>query len=139
MTAIESLDGKDAIADKLQCDENSDVFVASQEALYGTEYKPDLYLIVYVDDTAQLQFGKICSILVCGQKTDDIYFVLSQCQNIGFNAHYHGYEVPVQEKPAFSVVALDTLVHHLPLSGLTYYQENSPTFLCPHYSVTHSN
>ncbi|PIK43795.1 hypothetical protein BSL78_19360 [Apostichopus japonicus] len=137
MTAIESLDGNDAIADKLQCNENSDVFVASQVSLYGTEYKANLYLILAVDDASQLKFGKISSILVCGQTPDDVYFVVSQCQNIGFNTHYHAYEVAMQDQPVFSIVTLDSLTDHLPLSGLRSYEENSPIYLCPRYSLTH--
>lgn len=137
MTAIESLDGNDAIADKLQCNENSDVFVASQVSLYGTEYKANLYLILAVDNASQLQFGKISSILVCGQTPDDVYFVVSQCQNIGFNTHYHAYEVAMQDQPVFSIVTLDSLTDHLPLSGLRSYEENSPIYLCPRYSLTH--
>ncbi|KAJ8039915.1 hypothetical protein HOLleu_14068 [Holothuria leucospilota] len=72
MTAIESLEGKDAIADKLQCDENSDVFVASQVSLCGTEYKPNLYLIVDVDDsTSQLQFANDIDMQVLPTLTED--------------------------------------------------------------------
>ena len=134
MNAVESLDACEVIMEVLQLERGSEVFVASKVSLFGSMYKKDLFLATAVEDDLP-QFSKITSILLCGQTPDELYFVLQKCQNKGFVAHYHGYEIAEFDIPEFSVMTPSQLLDHLPLSGLRTYEQNSPLYLSPRYSL----
>ena len=85
-------------------------------------YKRIIFKATAVEDDIP-QFSKITSILLCGQTPDELYFVLQKCQNKGFVAHFHAYEIAEFNIPEFSVMTPSQLLDHLPLSGLRTYEQ----------------
>lgn len=134
MTAVQSLEEGEVVKDVLELEEGSEVFVASQISLFGTSYKQNLFLAAAVENDIP-QFYKINSILICGQTSDEIYFVVQKYQNKGFIAHFHAYEIAELDIPEFSVLTPYQLLDHRPLSGLKTYVQNSSLYLSPRYSL----
>lgn len=135
VTAVESVEGSEVVMEFLQLEEGSEVFAASKISLFGTTYKQNLFLASVVENDIP-QFSKVSSILVCGQASDELYFVLQKYQTKGFVAHFHAFEIAELDVPEFSVMTPSQLLDHLPLSGLRTYEQNSPVYLCPRYSLT---
>ena len=75
------------------------------------------------------QFSKISSILVHGQTSNEVYFVVAKYQNRGFVAHSHAYEIAELDIPEFRVVTPSQPLDHLPFSELRTYEHNSPVHL----------
>ena len=134
MTTVESLKGSEMVMEFLQLEKESEVFVAGKVSLFGTNYKTNLFLPTVVENDTP-QFSKISSILVGGQTSDDVYFVLEKYENKGFVAHFHSFEIAELETPEFTVVPPSQLLDHLPLSELRTYELNSPIYISPRYSL----
>lgn len=128
---ISSLEGSATVTEELHCEEGANVFLATQVALFGTNYKPKLYLALSISDDGEPQFGRISAILVFGNNADSVKFVVRKCQTVDFITHFHAYKVCDHTEKEFSVVMLKDLLDYLPLSGLSSYEENSSTYLCP--------
>ena len=128
---ISSLDGSGEIAEVLECEEEGDIFLATQVTLFGTIYKPNLFLAISMSGDHEPQFGKISGILVCGSTPESVFFVVKMYRTEDFNTHFHAYQV--SELEPFSVVQFTALLDHLPLSELNSYEDDSPIYLCPRY------
>ncbi|XP_071813669.1 uncharacterized protein [Apostichopus japonicus] len=138
LTSIDSLAGSRVIAEHLQVAEDTEIFEARQVSLFGTDYKPKLFLATdMVEDIPQ--FGRICSILVRAQTPESVYFVVQKWRNKGFSPHFHAYAVTNLDNPEFSIVQLESLLDFHPLSGLTSYEQHSPLYLCPRYTLSQNN
>ena len=135
MTAVESLDGSGVIKAYLHLAEESEIFVATQVSVFRTKYKKNLFVATAVVNDVP-QFALIRSILVCGQTSDEVYFVLVRYSNTGFVTHFHSYKVEKYDFPEFVLFTPNDLLDNLPLSGLRSYVPNSPLYLPPRYSYT---
>lgn len=135
MTPIGLLNGSGVIAETLQLAEDEEIFVASQVTLYGTQYKPNLFLATGLIQEIP-QFSCISHILVQEPTHNSVFFVVAKCCTHGFSSHFHAYEIKTLD-PEYSVVTLKNLVDFHPLTKLTSYEDTSPSYLCPRYTFNH--
>ena len=123
---VGSLEGGQIIQD-LQTDVN-DVFVAHEIVLFGTAYRPNLYVIIDVlddDDHAhEPVFGYITSILVGLDGEQEAHFMIRKCTTGDFIPHYHAYTVTIDDPPVYSLVRAIELRDHLPYSALQSFSEH---------------
>ena len=119
----------------INVDIDSEIFVASHVLLYGTSYIPGMYVTAYINDDGEPQFGRIDHILVSGAKSDEVYFASRMCHTTGFSTHFHSYMVKYFQEPRYCIKQLESLVDHLPLLHLQSYEQDSPIYLCPRYSL----
>ena len=85
---VSSLEGSATVAEALRCDDATEVFLASQVTLYGTIYKPKMYLALSSID-GEPQFGRITSVLVFGSTPESVKFVVRKCHTVDFITHFH--------------------------------------------------
>ena len=114
---VQLLVGYEAVKECLQLDDDSEVFVTSHIVIFGLSYRKGQFVITRVRDDI-LQFCQICSIIVVGKTTDEIYFVLQKYQTNGYIARVHGYEINETGINEYSVATLPQLIDHRPISSL---------------------
>ncbi|XP_041474010.1 uncharacterized protein LOC121422851 [Lytechinus variegatus] len=137
VVTVSSLEGSQSIIESLHLHEDSEIFAASKVTVYGIEYIPNMYLVTGIDDDDEPQFSRIVVILVPGTTAGEINFVVRRCYNSGFFRHYHAFCVQEMEMCAYSLVRLDDLIDHVPLTALSSYENNSRVYLCPRHSLIH--
>ena len=134
-TPVANLDGSETLYQILGLDDDAEVFVATHVTLFGTEYKPQLYLPIGWQN-GMPEFGKITSILTFGSSSNSGKFVVKKYRNIGFSPHYHAYGIEDIEGGTYIISTVnDLLHHHTPLSGLSSYEADSPIYVCPRHSL----
>ena len=133
MAIVSDLKGCETVAEALQVEEDAQVFVAERLIVYGTEYRPNMYLALGMSDGMPV-FGKISSILMFGQTPENVKFVAQKCKNLGFFHHYHAYGVGVEAADEYTVTSLYNLISHMPLSELTSYDNDSLIYVCPRHT-----
>ena len=134
--AVHTLEEAEIVEEVLQVDGNVDVFVTSEVTVLGTCYKTKQFVASGIEND-EAQFHQILNIIMHGDSIDDVYFVAKKYKTIGYNEHFHSYEV--QAADGQDIIRQQDLIDHRPLTRLLSYRANSPIFLSPRYCLTQIN
>ena len=83
LVSLDTLEGAETVRNSLGIDEDADCFVADWVTVFGTEYRPSMFLITAMENDMP-QFCKICSILINGKSAENVRFVLKTVKTTGY-------------------------------------------------------
>ena len=127
--SLDTLEGAETVRNSLGIDEDADCFVADWVTVFGTEYRPSMFLITAMENDMP-QFCKICSILINGKSAENVRFVLKTVKTTGYSHHYHAYSVSTIQRAVYSVITFEELnIEHPPLSQLRACGDSSVMYM----------
>ncbi|XP_041484273.1 uncharacterized protein LOC121430905 [Lytechinus variegatus] len=115
---VMSLEASDLLSDELHIAMHDDVYVAKWCKAFGTEYRPNVMVVVAKTPVGDPVFGKVCHVVVT---ENVVVLVYEQWDTNGYKRHYHAYEIAPHQPRSFGLCAVGNLIDFHPLHAVQPY------------------